>query len=50
MTAFHESLLAGRSVATALGQAQAAMSRTEPAVVAAAAGFVCIGADHGLAS
>jgi tetratricopeptide (TPR) repeat protein len=49
MTAFHASLLAGRSVATALAQAQARTSRTDPAVVAAAAGFVCIGADHGLA-
>jgi tetratricopeptide (TPR) repeat protein len=45
MTAFHELLSAGRSVATALAEAQARTSATEPAVVAAAAGFVCVGAD-----
>ncbi|WP_100498889.1 CHAT domain-containing protein [Geodermatophilus chilensis] len=45
MTAFHELLAAGRSVAAALAEAQARTSATEPAVVAAAAGFVCVGAD-----
>jgi tetratricopeptide (TPR) repeat protein len=45
MTAFHEGLVRGWSVATALAEAQARMPTTEPAVVAAAAGFVCVGAD-----
>jgi CHAT domain-containing protein len=46
MAALHKFLLAGRSVADALAQAQAGISRAEPAAVAAATGFVCIGADQ----
>jgi len=45
MITFHEMLRGGQSVAYALAHAQARMSSTEPAIVAAAAGFVCVGAD-----
>jgi CHAT domain len=44
MTAFHELLVGGRPVADALGRAQQQVAGTETAAMAAAAGFVCIGA------
>ncbi len=45
MIAFHELLTSGQTVASALAQAQARVSDGDDAAVAAAAGFVCIGAD-----
>jgi hypothetical protein len=45
MTAFHELLLAGRSAAVALAEAQVRADPDDLDAVAAAAGFVCLGAD-----
>jgi CHAT domain-containing protein len=49
MTAFHQQLRAGRSAADALATAQALVDPDDPAATAAAAGFVCMGADRSLA-
>jgi CHAT domain-containing protein len=43
MVAFHRSLAAGRPPAVALASAQQEMA-SDPATMAAAAGFVCVGA------
>jgi CHAT domain-containing protein len=44
MTAFHQLLAAGHSVADSLGRAQRQVAGGETAALAAAAGFICIGA------
>lgn len=44
MTAYHRRLIAGRSPAEALAEAQAAMPPDDPVGRAAAAAFVCVGA------
>jgi tetratricopeptide (TPR) repeat protein len=44
MVAFHRLLAAGHSPASALGRAQQEVAGDEPVAMAAAAGFVCIGA------
>jgi tetratricopeptide (TPR) repeat protein len=44
MTAFHRLLVAGHPVADALGRAQQQVARGETTAMAAAAGFICIGA------
>ena len=44
MVAFHQLIAAGQSAAYALGQAQRQVADGGPAAVAAAAGFICIGA------
>src|SRR5262249_54878990 len=44
MTAFHQLLAAGHSVADSLGRAQRQVAEGETAALAAAAGFICIGA------
>jgi tetratricopeptide (TPR) repeat protein len=44
MRSFHQHLVEGKGPAAALAAAQAEVDRDEPAAVAAAAGFVCLGA------
>jgi CHAT domain-containing protein len=44
MTAFHQLLAAGHSVADSLGRAQRQVADGETTAIAAAAGFICIGA------
>jgi CHAT domain-containing protein len=44
MTAFHQLLAAGHSVADSLGRAQRQVAEGEATALAAAAGFICIGA------
>jgi len=48
MAAFHRLLLAGRSAAAALALAQEQAAAGDPAAMAAAAGFVCMGAGFTL--
>jgi hypothetical protein len=45
MIEFHRLLNAGRTAAEALAHAQRAAGVSDPAGLAAAAGFVCVGAD-----
>jgi tetratricopeptide (TPR) repeat protein len=46
MVALHRRLVAGQSCAAALADAQQAVRDAGPAALAAAAGFVCLGAGH----
>lgn len=50
MVAFHRMLAGGHPPAVALADAQQRVLQTDPAAMAAAAGFVCIGAGFGLPS
>jgi tetratricopeptide (TPR) repeat protein len=48
MTAFHDRLRSGETVAASLSQAQQSLDAEDPAAFAAAAGFICLGAGFGV--